>query len=456
MFHKMYICYVSIASILALTACDNFLDEKASKRISTTTSVGDFQALLNNYGILNANFISAGDVSSDDFYLSDQDYNGLIYDSDKRLYTWQPDYVTRPQSSSGDEWYNTYRAIYISNSVLKGIEENNFKGELANNIRGQALVFRAARYLDGVQVWCKAYHEEHSETDLGMVLRLDPDMNLPSTRASVKETYEQIAIDLKEAIELLPAKQSSVTLPSKAAAAGLLARTYLLMAKYEGAADYAKMALKYKSTLINFNNLDSTKSYTIPLVDEVSEETVFYNFMFFAAPTSASVAKISPHLLSMYKVGDLRKTMYFATNNDGSKRFRGSHSGGSANASGVTVGELYLILSESLAQTNRLDEAAEVLNTLLLKRWTSGSFTPLKFLNRQQALDIIWAERRKELVFRGLRWGDIKRLNTAGAQISLTRTNSGSTYSLPSNDLRFAIAIPEDVISISGIPQNPR
>ena len=35
--------------------------------------------------------------SSDEFYLSDSDYNGLEYNEDKRLYTWMPDYVSTNQ-----------------------------------------------------------------------------------------------------------------------------------------------------------------------------------------------------------------------------------------------------------------------------------------------------------------------------------------------------------------------
>ncbi|MCH5685209.1 RagB/SusD family nutrient uptake outer membrane protein [Niabella sp. W65] len=130
--------------------------------------------MLNSYGNLNIDFIASGEVSSDDYYLTDDNFNSLYYESDKRLYTWRPDFVSRPLSSAGDEWYNCYKPIYVCNSVLQGLEDNNLTGVKADNIKGQALVFRAAHYLDGVQIWASAYNKQSANTDLGMVLRLDP------------------------------------------------------------------------------------------------------------------------------------------------------------------------------------------------------------------------------------------------------------------------------------------
>ena len=65
-------------------------------------------------------------------------------------------------------------------------------------------------------------------------------------------------------------------------------------------------------------------------------------------------------------------------------------------------------------------------------------------------------KRRKELLFRGLRWADVKRYNREGANIVLSKTVNGKTFLLPPNDLRYAIAIPEDIIGMTGMPQNDR
>ena len=72
------------------------------------------------------------------------------------------------------------------------------------------------------------------------------------------------------------------------------------------------------------------------------------------------------------------------------------------------------------------------------------------------ALQKIQVERRKELVWRGLRWTDIKRYNKEGAGISLIRILNGTTYTLTPNSNLFVLPIPSDEIDISGIIQNPR
>ncbi|WP_143754113.1 hypothetical protein [Chryseobacterium sp. 52] len=59
-------------------------------------------------------------------------------------------------------------------------------------------------------------------------------------------------------------------------------------------------------------------------------------------------------------------------------------------------------------------------------------------------------------MIRGLRWSDLKRYNSDGANITLTRTVNGQTNTLPPNYLRYAVAIPEDIITLTGMSQNPR
>ncbi|MEN5057156.1 RagB/SusD family nutrient uptake outer membrane protein [Sphingobacterium kitahiroshimense] len=443
--------------LILFSGCEKFLEEKNDKSLSIPTTVADFQAMLNTAGNLNINYIAAGEVSADDYYLSDADFNALEYESDKRLYMWQPDYVTRPQNSAGDEWYNLYTVVYICNSVLKGLEDYNLAGTEAANVKGQALVFRAARYLDGVQVWSPAYNKQTASTDLGMVLRLDPDMNIPSVRSSVQQTYDLIIKDLTEAMALLPNTSSSVTLPSKAAAHGLLARTYLFMGEYEKALQHAEAALgTTDAKIIDFNTLDPTADFPIPAVNETSEETIFWSPIFYADQLGQSVSKITPALYNLYDEDDLRKVIYFMQNVDNTYSFKGTHFGYYGLMNSLTPAEMILTVSECNARLGNLSKAAEALNKLMIKRWKSSDFTPYAFTDNEVALSTILEERRKELVMRGLRWPDIKRLNRDGYKITLTRTVNGQTVTIPPNDLRYAIAISEDVIEIGEIQQNPR
>jgi len=71
-------------------------------------------------------------------------------------------------------------------------------------------------------------------------------------------------------------------------------------------------------------------------------------------------------------------------------------------------------------------------------------------------LQLILRERRKELVMRGIRWTDIKRLNLEGANIVLTRKIGADTFTLLPNDLRYALPLPESLLEVSELIQNPR
>ena len=68
--------------------------------------------------------------------------------------------------------------------------------------------------------------------------------------------------------------------------------------------------------------------------------------------------------------------------------------------------ELYLIRAECAARANDPVSAMNDVNTLLRKRWRTGSFSGYPVASAQAALDTVLLERRKELPFRGLRWTD--------------------------------------------------
>lgn len=438
-----------------LAGCNKFLEEKSDKRLTTPATIADLNALLQHNNMF-LSFSSAGQVSSDDLYISDADYNGLYYDSDKRLYAWQPDHVSKGVGTVGNNWQSCYSPIFVCNSVLQSLADNNLTGTEADKVRGQAMVLRAVRYLDGVQVWAPVYNSATANADLGMVIRLDPDMNLQSKRATLQQTYDQIIKDLTEAIPLLPETSTFPAIPTKAAAYGLLARTYLFMGNYEQARNNAESALTYNSNLIDFNKLKATDAFPLPGTKLYApEEMLFFGTMTINDIDINSVVRILPDLYNLYMDGDLRKVMYFKAGKEGSFLFKGSQSRAGLFI-GVTTAEQLLILAECDARDGKLTDASTTLDKLRIKRWKAEKYTPSIFINKEEALKSIIEERRRELAFRGLRWADLKRLNRDGANITLTRTVNGDTRTLAPNDKRYAIAIPEDVIEISKIPQNPR
>ena len=123
---------------------------------------------------------------------------------------------------------------------------------------------------------------------------------------------------------------------------------------------------------------------------------------------------------------------------------------------GIATDEVYLTRAECYARAGKVSEAMNDLNTLMIKRWKAGTFIPFTATSTSEALSIILEERRKETLFRGLRWLDLRRLNSEGANITLTRNVDNQTYKLEPNSPRYALPLPPDVISLTGIPQNER
>ncbi|CPA24249.1 SusD family [Mycobacterium tuberculosis] len=100
---------------------------------------------------------------------------------------------------------------------------------------------------------------------------------------------------------------------------------------------------------------------------------------------------------------------------------------------------------------------AEVLyNRLRKHRYSLGTYASTTFLEASSALELVLLERRKELVWRGIRWDDIKRLNGRGAGIVLRRTMDGKVHTLEPTSGRYVFNIPQDEINRSGIAQNER
>lgn len=449
---KVFTYYVvSIILTSFLLSCDKFLEVKPDSALTIPSNVTDLQAMLDHHATLNTVDASGGaaEISATDFFLSDLDLKAR-QEVEQRLYRWEKSNVFRDNGTN--EWKINYKAIYVTNEVLgfaNKLHVSPKEEQVLKNIKGQAHFYRAQKYLNNLIIWAAAYHEEHSEIDLGVPLRLDTDFNKPSVRATVKEGYNQVIQDLKDAIPLLDEVQVHVIRPSKAAAYGLLARTYLLMNKFSEALSYADSCLQLSPNLLDYNNLDYSLSYPLP---QFNIEVLHHSHLI-ATFLSNVRAKIDSNLVKRYAKNDKRRDAFLKDNNDGTFGFIGSYDGTVNLFIGVATDEIYLIRAESYARIGDLNAALVDLNYLLKHRISPEYFQPFVSDNKEEVLDWIIEERRKELLMRSLRFADVKRLNRLDYGISLNRTVEGKDYQLLPNDARFVLPLPEDIVTKSGMPQ---
>ena len=445
---------LTIILTMGLFSCTKYLDEKPDQKLAVPESLSDLQALMDNYSVQNNIGIVAAEASSDDYYLSYTDWSGMTDDL-KRMYTWEKDYLIN-QDGNGNEWYNAYSGIYFANTVLENLGKITIAaGDSAKwkELKGEAYFYRGSFFFNTVSVWSLAYDEKTATTDLGIPLRLNTNFNEQSVRATVEKSYTQLLSDLKQSLFYLPLNTISLMRPNKAAAYGMLARVYLSMRKYAEAGLYADSSLQLYSKLLDFNTLNANSTYPI---SQFNTEVQFEGWIATSYLLYNNYAKIDSVLYGYYEANDLRKTINFKKNSNGSYSYYGSYEGNLALFGGVATDELYLIRAESAARAAKTTAAIADINTLLLKRYKTGTYSNYTETDAAKVLQKVLLERRKELLMRSLRWLDIKRLNKEGYNITQKRILNGITYELPPNDLRYALAIPEDVIALSGMQPNPR
>ncbi|WP_429378345.1 RagB/SusD family nutrient uptake outer membrane protein [Mucilaginibacter sp. UYCu711] len=439
--------------IIAISGCKKFLDEKPDAKLNIPSTLADFQALLDYYPVINNNGASSGEVSADNYYLLDADFQALTQDYQKNLYTWQKDNLF---ALINNDWFYAYRPVFTSNTILEGlgkIAPTAVNGSEYNNVKGEALYIRGKAFLKAIGLWSAAYDKTNATAQLGIPIRLSSDFNQATVRSTQQESYDQIISDLTSAAALLPITPLQVLRPSKPAAYALLARAYLYMGQYDKAGLYADSCLQLNHTLIDFNSLNTAAAY--PFM-KFNAEVINDGQMTNLAPIQNTRARVDTLLYNSYDSNDLRKELFFKISINGTHVFKGSYEGGSSPFDGVAIDEVYLMRAECYARLNRTNEALRDLNTLLVTRFKKGFFSPFIATSSDAALSIILTERRKELLMRGLRWNDLKRLNQNGANISLTRNVNGQAYILKPNDLKYTLPIPDDIIQLTGMQQNPR
>ncbi len=298
--------------------------------------------------------------------------------------------------------------------------------------------------------FAKYYDKNTANTDLGIPLKLTSDVNEKIQRATVQEVYDRITLDLLASSELLPNIAKVNTDASKLAAYGLLSRCFLYMDEYGKALEFANKSYAINNYVIDFNTVSPGASVPTFAAGEIH---CYGNFTTIHVATG--YANIDEDFYNSYTDDDLRKSFFFTRRPDGGIHYFGYYIYGFF--SGIATDEILLIMAECKARLNDVNGSMADLNKLLAKRYKTTTFIPVTAANVEDALSIIRIERRKELTRRGLRFQDLKRYNRDPKLAkTLTRIIDGKTYTLPPNDPRYVMPIPDYVIQYSNIPRYRR
>ncbi|SNS74135.1 SusD family protein [Belliella buryatensis] len=437
--------------LLVAGACEGFLDERPNKNIVIPSTLDDMQALLDasNWGMNQSPGFNL--LSGDELVATPNAF--LVYSLDEQeAYKWGESFFENEFS----DWSVPYSQAFYANVILDGITDIDPSAEeeriRKDEIIGSALFLRANGFYNLLSQFAPAYQPGVNDGGLGIPLRMDPNINIRVDRSDLKTCYDQVIGDLNTALPLLRDMNVYKSRPSKAAVHALLARIYLAIEDYEKALNHANSALGIHDALMDYNQINASLRFPVPAFnEEVIYHTQMVSYLFSALVTTV----VNPEIYNSYATEDLRRSVFFLNNAFGSV-FKGTYSGTNNMFSGLATNELYLVKAECEARAGNTSVALAVLNQLLEKRWVAGSFEPFT-ASGEAVLDLILAERKKELLYRGVRWSDLRRLNRDPRYAqTLTRVVQGESYSLPPNSNRYTLPIPLNEVNVSGITQNNR
>lgn len=223
----LYVCVA--ASSLLFMSCEDFLDTKNLTKKDTSnypeTLTDAEQMITGIYSNLN---YAAADPHQTFFYaaeLASDDRLGGGGENDKLMQSL--DLLMNYQSSMLETfWKVRYKGIFRANMAIETLDNcTGYETEdQKNQMKGEAYFMRAFFYYEMASYFGQ----------IPLVVTTDP-VNLP--KATPDEIYAQIASDLKNAIELMPAKSyTSVEAghATKWTAQALMARVYLFYTGFYG------------------------------------------------------------------------------------------------------------------------------------------------------------------------------------------------------------------------------
>ena len=253
---------------LDITMYDGVMEEQFDNKNLLELSQGSYRLLKNDGGLIDNGYYFWA------FGADDVTWNGTSTGSTFKLY----DYSRNIASSTTEyTWELGYRVIGNCNKIIEIIQGLGNESTREQTIMmGENYYLRALSYFVLVNEFAQPYSNNPTQNP-GLPLKLTSDPNdLPQSRSTVAEVYDQVVLDLKDAITYLTLQQGetpkSNIYATKEAAEALLARVYLYMENWDGAWEMANEVITSGRFELERGNRFATYSQLIP---EDNKETIF-------------------------------------------------------------------------------------------------------------------------------------------------------------------------------------
>lgn len=445
---KQSLLYILVLFIV--TGCQEFLDAKPEKSLIIPNTLNDFQALLDAEPRFMNSITKMGFLASDEIVLSDA-LVGLVMLDDRSAYLWEGDFYE--PDAAGTDWSVGYQRIFYANVVIEGVRDykpvNSQEQQRARELDAAARFHRAFGHFLIAGQFMGPYDPANPSAP-GIPIRKSADLNAPSPRVSMLEVMELIREDLEVARLVLPEFPEIPTRASAWGAEALLSRVSLYMQDYERALFHSGNALSIKDELFDYNDINPALRFIFP---RFNVEVIHHAHIITGRYQNSNQTYVNPELANLYDVTDLRfKKIIVPSPVAGLYNFQGRYSGEAALFGGLATDEVLLDYAEAAARTGNEELAIEKLNHLLIKRYEKNKFSPIIGLTGMALIKKIADERRKELLFRGIRWLDQKRYNQDPLMAKTNkRTWMGTEFRLEPGSAKYIFPIPPREIRLNDL-----
>ncbi|WP_416437534.1 RagB/SusD family nutrient uptake outer membrane protein [Phnomibacter sp. MR] len=355
-----------------------------------------------------------------------------------------------------------YNTIYRANNILEYINKIADATQPQRNfLMAEAYSLRALSHFDLVRVFAQPYNFTPDASHKGIVYRRqNTGANVViGEPATVKEVYTQLVSDLDSA-RLLYKNGASIYAGGNAnsymsynGATALLCRVMLYMQNWSSANALATELISSNQYGLISNgsyvnswqraaspNMDQEAIFLLFARTDVNQSSYGENFV----PNNTNIGNwvATTDLLNLYEATDVRSTnsMYNAITTSGvtnwyTKKYNGINST-SNNQKIIRISEVWLNRAEARAQADDLTGALSDLNRI--RQRGNAAAPALALTNKQQVLDSIFVERRRELCFEGHLLFDIVRQKRNLIRNDCTGANCSIIYPSP----LFVVPIP--------------
>lgn len=418
-----------LALLIGLASCEDFLevDTPDHKIVSEVVFNSEETALSAMAGIYNELYITA---FSNGGFDSVTVLSGLSADDLTTIRTTNLTYsefdqheIQPTNSRNLNLWASTYKIIYMTNSLLEGLDNSeNISEEARIRLEGEAKFVRAFTYFYLINLY----------GDVPMILTTDYKLNALVKRESVDTIYQLIIEDLQTASDVLGndyylGERTQITRNTVIA---MLARVNLYLENWGQAETLSSQLIENEEKFEILENLDEVfladSNEAIWQLSPLGGGTYFtntnegFNFIIHPFFTVLSHLKLSEDFISSFSSVD-KRLIHWVNFHSGLSvyypfkyKIKNSTDAITEYSMVLRMAEQYLIRAEARAMQDNLTEAIADLDVIRERAGSELVGITNPDIGKEDLLNMILEERKREMFSEwGHRWLDLKRTKKA-------------------------------------------